>query len=94
VMKIAQVTDASDLRFFVSTEGDIILRPKKEEEEEIVAGKPRSYYTKRMDNMKAQIEALADDGVMPHSEAKVWGMSSIGVERFWESEGDSAEGEK
>jgi hypothetical protein len=58
-MKLAQVTGASDLRFFVSTEGDIVLRPKKDEEDDIVAGKPRSYYTKRMDNMKAQIEAAS-----------------------------------
>jgi hypothetical protein len=58
-MKLAQVTGASDLRFFVSTEGDIVLRPKKDEEDDIVAGKPRSYYTKRMDNMKAQIVAAS-----------------------------------
>jgi antitoxin component of MazEF toxin-antitoxin module len=94
VMKLAQVTDASEIRYFVSTEGDIVLRPKKEEEAAIVAGKPRSYYTKRMDHMKEQIEAHAVDGAGPHTEAKVWGLSSAGVERFWKREGDSVEGEK
>ncbi|MFC5403301.1 AbrB/MazE/SpoVT family DNA-binding domain-containing protein [Cohnella soli] len=86
VMKLAHITDTSDFLFYISTEGDIVLRPKKAEEEEMIAGKPRSYYTNRMAEMRKQMDMHAADGVKPHSEEKVWGMGSVGSERFWEGE--------
>jgi antitoxin component of MazEF toxin-antitoxin module len=84
VLKAANITDETNFNFHVTTEGDIVLRPIREQAgEDLILGKPRAYYAQRLAELRAQVT----DDMEAWTEREIWGSGKlVGAERFDDGE--------
>ncbi|QJD86125.1 AbrB/MazE/SpoVT family DNA-binding domain-containing protein [Cohnella herbarum] len=74
VMKLAKIKEGAELDFFLSTDGDVVMRLKKTEDD-LVGGIDREFYTSLLNKMRASVTP----DMQAHEE---FGTALVGAERF------------